>query len=176
MSYSIIFKTKIVTLSDGRIMHLSLRGCNNDTEGRHNNDWRATVYTRDDFIKYAESFKKDSISSKEADYFDLKIGSRYCTYYDYSMHLLRMLKKAVSFDKLMHSEKYVTFNRIDSVTVLNADGEFKMSSKEFSTYLFEHIYKDGGVRYRTNYTLLKTEKEVVEALDTGKSIEIYISK
>lgn len=76
----------------------------------------------------------------------------------------------------MYSDRYVAFNRIDSVTVLNADGEIEMSSKEFSTYLSEHIYKDGRVRYRTNYTLLKTEKEVVEALDTGKSIEIYISK
>lgn len=43
MSYSIIFKTKIVKLSDGRILHLSLRGCNNDTEGRSSDDWRGKV-------------------------------------------------------------------------------------------------------------------------------------
>lgn len=40
MSYSIIFKTKTVKLSNGRILHLSLQGCNNDTEGRSPDDWR----------------------------------------------------------------------------------------------------------------------------------------
>lgn len=33
MGHPIIFKTKFVNLSDGRIMHLSLQGCNNDTGG-----------------------------------------------------------------------------------------------------------------------------------------------
>lgn len=39
MGYSIIFQTKIVKLSDGRILHLDRRGCNNDTEGRRPDDW-----------------------------------------------------------------------------------------------------------------------------------------
>lgn len=40
MGYSITFKTKIINLSDGRILHLDLSGCNNDTECRHNDDWQ----------------------------------------------------------------------------------------------------------------------------------------
>ena len=39
MSYSIIFETKIVKLSDGRLLHLDLSGCNNDTSGRSRDDW-----------------------------------------------------------------------------------------------------------------------------------------
>lgn len=38
MGYSIIFQTKIVKLSDGRILHLDRSGCNNDTEGRRPDD------------------------------------------------------------------------------------------------------------------------------------------
>lgn len=40
MGHPIIFKTKFVNFSDGRIMHLSLQGCNNDAEGRNNDDWQ----------------------------------------------------------------------------------------------------------------------------------------
>lgn len=50
MSYPIIFKTKFINFSDGRIMHLSLRGCNNDDEGRNNDDWQANIYTKTEFM------------------------------------------------------------------------------------------------------------------------------
>lgn len=58
MGYPIIFKTKIVNLSDGRILHLDLSGCNNDTEGRNNDDWKGKIYTKEDFINYAEGINQ----------------------------------------------------------------------------------------------------------------------
>ena len=131
MGYNIIFKTKIVNLSDGRILHLDLSGCNNDTEGRDNDNWKGKVYTKEDFVKYAEEFKINSKPSKESEGFDLKIGSRYCTYYDYGTHLLRMMKRAVSFDELKRSEDYVSFNKIDGATVFEDEKEIKMSMEEF---------------------------------------------
>lgn len=177
MSYSIIFKTKIINLSDGRILHLDLRGCNNDTEGRKNDDWHGKIYTKEDFIKYAENFKTNSKPSKETESFDLKIGSRYCTYYDYGTHLLRMMKKAISFDELMHSGKYVSFNRIDNITVFEGDEKIEMSLKEFDSYYYGHIYHDhDGIRYRVNYTLLESEDDVISAFDNQYPIKIYISK
>ena len=100
MSYSIIFETKIVKLSDGRLLHLDLSGCNNDTSGRSRDDWNGKIYTEDAFIKYAEGFMEDSKPAKESDGFDLKIGSRYCTWYDYGKHLLRMMKRAITLDEL----------------------------------------------------------------------------
>ena len=97
MSYSIIFETKIVKLSDGRIIHFDLSGCNNDNSGRDRHEFHAKIYTVEDFIKYAEHFKENSKPHKESDGFDLKIGSRYATMYDYGEHLLRMLKRAETY-------------------------------------------------------------------------------
>ena len=45
MSYSIIFETKIIKLSDGRLLHLNLSGCNNDDAGRSRDDWNGKIYT-----------------------------------------------------------------------------------------------------------------------------------
>ena len=175
MSYSIIFETKIVKLSDGRLLHLDLSGCNNDTSGRSRDDWNGKIYTEDAFIKYAEGFMEDSKPAKESDGFDLKIGSRYCTWYDYGKHLLRMMKRAVTLDELKHSGKYVSFNRIDGVTVFEDKKEIEMTMKEFDSYYYKKLY-NGGIKYRINYTLLETEKDIIEAFDNVYAVRIYISK
>lgn len=173
MSYSIVFRTKIIKLSDGRLLHLDLSGCNNDYRGRRCDDWNGKIYTKDDFVKYAEGFMEGSKPIKESDGFDLKIGSRYCTYYDYGKHLLRMLKRAVTFDELKQSGKYVSFDRIDGATVYEDDKEIKMSMKEFDSYFYKKLYH-GGIKYRINYTPLNNEKDIVNTLDNGDSVKIYI--
>ena len=175
MGYSIIFQTKIVKLSDGRLLHLDLSGCNNDDEGRRRDDWNGKIYTREEFIKKAESFKEDSKPSKETKGFDLKIGSRYCTYYDYGEHLLRMLKRAVTFDELMHSGKYISFDRVDGAEVEENGKMISMSLKDFTEYLWDKMY-NGGCTYRMNYTFLNGEKKIVDAFDSGAAVRIYISK
>lgn len=171
MSYSIIFKTKIVKLSDGRLLHLSLSGCNNDYSGRTCDDWQGKIYTRDDFIKYAEGFMQDGKSAKETGEWDLKIGSRYCTMYDYGKHLLRMMNRAVTLDELQ-AQKCVLFNRFDNVTVYENDKETKMTMEEFETYRSGHY----TYKFRYNYTNLKNEKDIAEAFDNGYSFRIYIGK
>ncbi len=175
MSYSIIFETKIIKLSDGRSLHLDLSGCNNDTSGRSRDDWNGKIYTEDAFIEYAEGFMKDSKPAKESGGFDLKIGSRYCTMYDYGKHLLRMRKRAVTLEELINSGKYVSFNRIDSVTVFEDGKEIEMTMEEFDSYYYEKLY-NGGIRYRIKYTLLENEKNIIEAFDNGNSVRIYISR
>ena len=175
MSYSIIFETTIIKLSDGRLLHLSLQGCNNDNAGRRRDDWHSKIYTENDFVKYAEKFMVDSKPIKESDGFDLKIRSKYCTYYDYGKHLLRMLKKATSFDELKRSGKFVTFSSIDGATVYEVGKVLEMSMKEFDDYFYKKLY-NGGIRYRINCTPLYTESDVVNALDNGLSIRTYISK
>ena len=175
MSYSIIFETKIVKLSDGRLLHLDLSGCNNDNSGRSRDDWNGKIYTEDAFIKYAEGFMKDSKPSKECNEFDLKIRSKCSTYLDYGKHLLRMMKKAVTLEELRHSGKYISFNRVDSATVYEDGKEIEMTMEEFDSYYYEKLF-NGGIRYRINYTLLETEKDIVEAFESGCGIRIYISK
>ena len=175
MSYTIIFETKIVKLFDGRLLYLDLSGCNNDNEGRRRDDWKGKIFTENDFIKYAESFMMGSKPIKESDGFDLKIRSRYCTWYDYGEHLLRMKKKAITFNELKCSGEYITFNRIDGVTVYEDGKEIKMTMKEFNDCFYKKLY-NGGIKYRINYTLLNTENDVVNALDNGFSIRIFIGK
>lgn len=68
----LFFKTKFVNFSDGRIMHLSLQGCNNDAEGRNNDDWQANIYTKTEFMMWAEHFKRDSEPYKKSGAFELK--------------------------------------------------------------------------------------------------------
>ncbi len=175
MSYSIIFETKIVKLSDGRLLHLDLSGCNNDNSGRSRDDWSGKIYTEEDFIKYAEGFMKDSKPSKECNGFDLKIRSKYSTYHDYGKYLLRMMKRAVTFEELRHSGKYISFNRVDGATVYEDEKEIEMTIEEFDSYYYKKLY-NGGIRYRINYTLLETEEGIINALNSGKPVRIYISK
>lgn len=174
MSYSIIFETKIVKLSDGRLLHLSLQGCNNDDCGRSRDDWQGKIYTRDNFIKYAEGFMQNSRPAKETGEWDLKIGSRYCTMYDYGKHLFRMMNRAVTLDELQ-AQKCVSFNGIDGVTVFEKDTETKMTIEEFNTYRSNISYGE-GISYRYNYISLKTEKDIAEAFDNGYTVRIYIGK
>ena len=175
MSYSIIFETKIVKLSDGRFLHLDLSGCNNDDVGRSRDDWNGKIYTKDAFIKYAEGFMNKSKPSKETDDFDLKIRSKYCTWYDYGKHLLRMMKRAVTFEELNHLGKYVSFKRIDGAEVVENEKRITLSTEDFSEYLRKKMY-EGGCRYRILYTTLETETDIIEAIDGGKSVKIYIGK
>lgn len=175
MGYSIIFGTKVVNLSDGRLLHLELSGCNNDDNGRKNDDWQGEILTKEAYIKKAEDFMEGSLPMKEADGWDLKIGSRYATYFDYGKHLLRMMNKAVSFDELMHSGKYVSFNSVNGVDV-EIDGKIKtMSQMEFYAYVQKQMY-NGGCTYRINSTLLTTEQEVISAFDKGDTVRIFMSK
>ncbi len=175
MSYCIIFGTKIIKLLDGRLLHLDLSGCNNDGSGRSRDDWHGKIYTEDDFIKYAEGFMKDSKPIKESEEFNLKIRSKRSTWYDYGKHLLRMMKRAITLEELRNSGKYVSFNRIDGFTVYEDEKDIEMTMEEFDSYCYKKLY-NGGFRYRIHCTLLKTEEDIVNALDSGKSVRIYIGK
>ena len=174
MSYSIIFETKIVKLSDGRLLHLNLSGCNNDDAGRSRDDWHGKIYTENAFIQYAEGFMKNSEPSTETNDFDLKIRSKYSTWYDYGKHLLRMMKKSVTLDELKHSGKYVSFDRVDGATVFEDEEDIEMTMEEFNSYRYKKLH-NGRIEYMINYTLLETEKDIIEAFDNGYAVKIYIS-
>ena len=65
MSYSIVFETKIVKLSDGRIIHFNRQGCNNDDAGRKKDDFTAKIYTEKEFVSNAEKYIKENRPYKE---------------------------------------------------------------------------------------------------------------
>lgn len=96
MGYPIIFKTKICKLSDGNIIHFTLQGCNNDTEGRRSDDWRGTYFTAQDWENWIQKWENTESDGS----YDLKIGSRWTNFKGYGKHLRTMTNRAVSFEEL----------------------------------------------------------------------------
>ena len=173
MSYSIIFQTKIVKLDDGRVIHFDRSGCNNDDVGRTKGEFTAKIYTLDEFIKRAESFKENSVPYKQADNFDIKIGSRYATYYDYGEHLLRMLKRAESFEdmKAHHAFRASYCKEIE----LTAPEHKTMTPEEFSEVFYKLLYGDKPFRYRCIMEHPDDKDEIISRIESGAPIEFYIS-
>ena len=177
MGYPIVFETKIIRLSDGRLLYLDLSGCNNDDCGRSRDEFTAKLYSEADFKVYAKNFMADSRPYKETGGFDLRIGNRYGTYYDYGAHLLRMLSRALSWDKFMDSGRPVSIRKLDYVKV-NVDGEEKtMSVQEYEDFALKELYRhDHQYSAVLETTELKTESEVVEAIEKEDKLKIYIGR
>ena len=171
MSHSIIFETKIVNLKDGRILHLDRSGCNNDNSGRSRDEFTGKIYTREDFIKYAEHFINDDTNS-----YELQIVSKWSTYKDYGNHLLRMLKRAKTWDDYK-AERIMRATEFKGVHLLKPF-EGDVSAEEFDKKYFDWMYSETGISY---YTITKdyyNEDEFVSLFDNGKEdrLSFYISK
>lgn len=175
MGYTMIFETKIVNLSDGRLIHFDRSGCNNDNEGRRSNEWNAKIYTKQEFRNRIESFKRDSKPYKECQphEWELKIYGRVATGYDYGMHLERMQKRAMDFKDFI-AEKRVAFNLCDEIELLEPEMKL-MSYKDFEKYRREQPITE-KIRYRIWYKSidLNNEAEVTQAIESGKPLEIII--
>ena len=177
MSYSIIFETKICKLDNGDIIHFSLKGCNNDTEGRSRDDFHAKLYTADEWER--EISKWESIESKEG--FDLKIGSRYCNDSDYGKHLRRMPKRAKSFDEIK-SERTIYGLSYEGITYYPENGEPVYYPAEAEHSINDIVYGIWYGRYKGHYidhrSTLCTLDEIIHKLkkDNGKYVRFYIGK
>ena len=169
MSYSIIFQTKISRLPDGRIIHFDRSGCNNDTAGRTKGEFTAKIYTEKDFVERAEGFMMDSKPYKQSKYFDLKIGSRIASYYDYGQHLLRMLKRAKTIEEIIAEN---TFSAYYCTGVEVCDSENNL--KEISLTEFEETYTD-YIIFKPLYKYLYDAESLITALDANESVVARIS-
>jgi hypothetical protein len=173
MSHSIIFETKFVKLSDGRLLHLDRSGCNNDTSGRSLSDFIGKIYTNEKLRDYTESFMKGGKPSKEYRG-ELKIGNRYCSYYDYGEHLLRMSKRAISYDDFC-SERRFRANRYDGVELYEPERK-TLTPKEFENYFYDSIYSGKRISYRRILTTLNNETEIIKSLENNQPVEFYVGK
>lgn len=170
MGYSIIFETKIIKLSDGRILHLDRSGCNNDTEGRDKTEFSGTLYKYDDFVNYANRFLQ---MEKPVEGWELKIGSKYCTYYDYGTHLMRMLKRAISINDFA-SERQFFGRRIDGMEVRYGE---ELDIKTISLDEFQKLWCDNvAMSYRRKIVNIYTEEEIITAMEQKIPVEFYIGK
>ena len=176
MSYPIVFETKIAELSDGRIIHFDRSGCNNDNCGRSRSEFTGKLYTREDFIQKANNYKKNSKPYKESDNFDMKIGSRYATIYDYGEHLLRMLRKAVDY-KTFVTDRRVTAMYCKSIELIEPEHK-TLTLKEFDKVYHELLRSDKIFRYSRvmDFPDTKDEELIVGLLEKDIPIEFYIGK
>lgn len=176
MGYPMIFETKIVKLSDGRLIHFDRSGCNNDNEGRKPNDWTAKVYTEQEFQNRIESFKTGSKPYKECSphEWEIKIYGRMATGYDYGAHLERMRKRGIGYADFI-AENEVRVNKCSGVWL------FEPESKSMTYDEFEKYRKDLPITSKLEYRILykpidmDNENEFVKAVDSGAPLSIFIS-
>ncbi len=175
MGYSIIFETKIIKMSDGAILHLDRSGCNNDSEGREKGVFVPRLYSPDDFVKRARDYMAGSIPYKrDAGYWDMKIGGRYATYYDYGMHLLRMLKRAVPYADFLTAWN-VTVKRYIGIKLIRPEPKV-MSFEEFSNAY--GLSYQGELRYfvMTENLDSKDEATVSHFIKEGETLEFTLRR
>ena len=173
MGYSIIFETYIVKLPDGRIIHFDRSGCNNDDSGRKQDEFTGKIYSVNDFIKYAENFKVDSKPKKEADYFDMRIGNRYVTFYDYGEYLLRKLKRAENLDDFLRSTHF-NARYCKAIEVLSPEHK-DMTLEEFNDYYY-HSPNNVYISWRRIMEFPKGTDEIIRCIEDGKPMEFYIRR
>lgn len=181
MSYSIIFETKIVKLSDGRIIHFNRSGCNNDTAGREKNLFTAQLYNADWFEKKAKGYMEDSKPYKECGDFELKIGSRYCTFYDYGKHLLTMLKRAENLEQFKKNNffratlyKGIEVQEPFHKTYLNKECPEIESDIMFRKGDFEGIRED--IRCRRIFEYFDNIDDCINLIENNEPMEFFIKK
>lgn len=166
MGYSIIFETKIVKLSDGRILHLDRSGCNNDTAGRNRYEFTGTLYTHNEFMAEVNKW----LAMPESDSWEMKIGSKQVDRREYGNHLLRMLKRAIPFNDFAR-ERMFNGRRVDGITIISPEYRV-VTLDEFDKLWYENKVNS----WRRNVTVIETEQEIVSALEQGIPIEFYVGK
>lgn len=175
MGYSIIFETKIVKMEDGRIIHFDRSGCNNDNEGRKKNEFTGRVYNESDFVKFAENFKKNSKPFKNTDIWDLKIGNRCATMYDYGDHLLRMLKRAKRIEDFL-KEYYFWAYHFKGIELLSPEHKEITDKREIDKIFYDSIYTNNGIRYRRMVDYPKDINVIIGLIENNEPITFSITK
>lgn len=161
MSYPIIFQTKVVKINDNEIIHFNRVGCNNDDEGRVANVYEAKIRTIEDFKRMAEGFIINSKPYKETGIFELKVGSKWCSFYDYGMYLLRALKRADNLETFKNNYAFraTVIKGIEATDIDNA------IHKVFSIIEYPDIF---DIYYESFYKS-RSGNRVFEGIDFGKA-------
>lgn len=154
MSYPIVFQTKVVKINDNEIIHFNRVGCNNDDEGRVANVYEAKIRTIEDFKRMAEGFIINSKPYKETGIFELKVGSKWCSFYDYGMYLLRALKRADNLETFKNNYAF----RATVIKGIEATDTDNAVHKVFSIIEYPDIFYE-----------LRSDNRVFEGIDFGKA-------
>lgn len=163
MSYSIIFETKFLKLSDGRMVHFSRSGCNNDNSGRKKNEFEAEILTED---KFNEIYVK-YLNIESNDEFALKVGSRWVSFKGYAEHLMRMYKRALSFEEFICKYRLIA-ECLVGIRV-SEPVEKMMSPGEFDEQYDSLLEANGHIRYSRciDYVLIDSESGLLELIGSN---------
>ncbi len=172
MSYSIIRETKICRLADGRIIHFSLDGCNNDDAGRDRHDFRGKIYSAEEWEKEISRWE-----NSEGNNWSLKIGSKYSTWHDYGKHLRTMTKRAMSMGELL-ADRHLYGRVYDGITYFPESGEpvNYPPGKEETDIVYGIWYGKVKGFYRGRHHIVDTEEDIVNALEKKLPVNFYIGK
>lgn len=184
MSHTIIYQTKVIKLEDGRLIHLTRQGCNNDTAGREKGVFDGKLYTREAFEKFISDIEKGEKGNPDA---TIQIGSRWCNLKDYATHLRRMLKRAVTWEELQikASNKFThapyAENPVSAIARFPEDKEYtrydltnKDSYKEFYKLLDKYFYK-AGFSYSVTYDSIYEIDKIIEVLEKVGISEFHVA-
>lgn len=168
MSYSIVFETKFMKLSDGRIVHFSRSGCNNDDSGRKKNEFEAKILTEDEFIKIYEKYH----NMESDDEFVLKVSNRWVSFKGYAEHLMRMYKRALSFDDFIKKFRLTA----ECLIGIEVTEPFKkmMSPDQFDKEYYDIMKLNGHIRYKRciDYLPMGSEKTLLETIQISKTVPV----
>lgn len=182
MSYPIVFQTKVVKINDNEIIHFNRIGCNNDDEGRVANVYEAKIRTIEDFKRMAEGFIINSKPYKETGIFELKVGSKWCSFYDYGMYLLRALKRADNLETFKNNYAFrATVIKGIEVTDIDNGIHKVFSIIEHPDIFFEiaDIFSEigiGNATCRTVVDYIYNIKDFIDLIKEGFPTKCYIKK
>jgi len=170
MSYSIVFETKFLKLKDGRVVHFSRQGCNNDDSGRRKDDFTAEILTVE---KFNEKFL--FYFNFGEDYNALKVGSRWVTYKGYAEHLLRMFNRAKSFEEFISAYR-LRAERLLEIQVVEPIEKI-MTPDEFDEKYYELI-ENGPLKYYRNidFPAIDSEEALVNLITSELPVGFGIWK
>ena len=173
MSYTIIFQTKFVKLPDGRFIHLSREGCNNDTEGREKGVYGGQLFTEEEFASRIKELDFDCEPPS------LKLGSKFIAYKEYVEHLKRMKKRALTWDEIKEDAKknfkhipYVRFLKEVEVESIE-DGSWKtFAPNEWMKVCYNYLYD-----HRCFYKYDESEDihEIVRLMENDGIMEFHVA-
>lgn len=185
MGYPVIRETKFVILPDGRYLHLSLQGCNNDTAGRARDEFVGALYTAQKLEYHIEDYENCEIPQNGG--FELQIGNRKCFYKDYGKHLRTMMRRAVKWETLQETNGCYAIVAEACVTDTHGKILRSLSEAEFdahSPYMYNMrmsgFYIDAqGVEHPDKRLYIKRNRindinTIVQKLDAGVLLEFYV--
>lgn len=176
MALDIIYETIILLLSDGRYLHLSSWGKTDKSDNKTHTEFTGRIYTKDDLIKIAKSYMENSKPYVESGKVDLIIINRCASFYEYGLHILRMIKRAKSYDYFInHRHIRIVCNK--SVQIVKPE-KIIVDYLSLDPMLEKYMYLGDKVAY--SYIIEEVdphnEDMVIRLIDQKYNLKIIIGK